>query len=271
MRGFRELDRVLRGEATTPAEIASRKGLEIDLRPLVVANLILAAVYGVCMGFFGLFNRPVPEYQQLLADAVKVPALFVLTLIVTFPSLYVFNALVGSRLTPGSLARLMAAALAILLAVLAAFGPIVAFFSVTTTSYPFIVLLNVAVFTISGALGLYFLIQTLEKLAPLPSGERVRDTPPRSAEESVENLTRPVALPISPPRENSGRAIFWIWLVVSALVGAQMSWVLRPFIGSPDREFTWFRPRESSFFEAVGKSLSMFLGVTANEPRYDSR
>ena len=35
---------------------------------------------------------------QLFASAVKVPALFFLTLAVTFPSLYVFNALVGSRL-----------------------------------------------------------------------------------------------------------------------------------------------------------------------------
>jgi hypothetical protein len=30
-----------------------------------------------------------------------------------------------------------------------------------------------------------------------------------------------------------------------------MGWVLRPFIGSPDLPFAWFRPRESNFFEAV--------------------
>jgi hypothetical protein len=40
----------------------------------------------------------------------KVPLLFGLTLLVTFPSLYVFNALVGSQLTLSSVLRLIVAA-----------------------------------------------------------------------------------------------------------------------------------------------------------------
>ena len=39
--------------------------------------------------------------MQVLASMVKVPLLFYLTLLVTLPSLYVFNALVGSRLRAG--------------------------------------------------------------------------------------------------------------------------------------------------------------------------
>jgi hypothetical protein len=39
------------------------------------------------------------SFMQIPASMLKVPALFLLTLIVTLPSLYVFNALVGSRLT----------------------------------------------------------------------------------------------------------------------------------------------------------------------------
>jgi hypothetical protein len=50
------------------------------------------------------------------------------------------------------------------------------------------------------------------------------------------------------------------WLVVFALVGAQMSWVLRPFIGNPERDFTWFRPRDGSFFQSVWSSLRALLG-----------
>ena len=99
MRGFRELDRILRG--------GPQPGAPVPLGPLVVANVVLAAVYGVCMGFFGVFGRPEPDFRFVLADAVKVPLLFVMTLVVTFPSLYVFNALVGSRLGPVDLARLI--------------------------------------------------------------------------------------------------------------------------------------------------------------------
>ena len=47
-----------------------------------------------------------------------------------------------------------------------------------------------------------------------------------------------------------------IWVIVFALVGAQMSWVLRPFIGSPTPPFEWFRERESNFFIAVWNSLT---------------
>jgi hypothetical protein len=41
-----------------------------------------------------------------------------------------------------------------------------------------------------------------------------------------------------------------LWLIVFALVGAQMSWVLRPFIGG-EAEFALFRARGSNFFQAV--------------------
>ena len=125
----------------------------------------------------------------------------------------------------------------------------------------------VAVFTVAGVFGLYFLLQTLEKLSRLPRYEEEPAPPPPVASEPAEAapaeappglvLARPVAPPPSPV--NSVRTVFWIWLVVFALVGAQMSWVLRPFIGSPDREFTWFRPRESNFFQAVYDSIYYML------------
>jgi hypothetical protein len=47
--------------------------------------------------------------------------------------------------------------------------------------------------------------------------------------------------------------------VIYALVGAQMSWILRPFIGTPGLEFELFRPRHGSFFEAICKALWQFL------------
>jgi hypothetical protein len=191
---------------------------------------------------------------------LKVPALFLLTLAVTFPSLYVFNALVGSRLTPVALGRLLAAALGVTLAVLASFGPIVAFFSVTTTSYPFIVLLNVAIFAVAGLLGLGFLLQTLYRLsAALRSlGEEHAPEPPPSPTASE---GPPSVVPVlrSQPADGRVKAVFVCWLIVFGVVGAQMSWVLRPFVGAPEQPFTWFRTRESSFFESVLRTLQRLL------------
>ena len=127
---------------------------EIPLGGVTLVLVLLGMIYGLCMGVFALVSAD--NRMQMIASAVKVPALFVLTLVVTLPSLYVFNALVGSRLTVGSLVRLFVAALGVNVAVLASLGPIVAFFAISTTSYSFMVLLNVLIFAVSGLLGFTF-------------------------------------------------------------------------------------------------------------------
>jgi 2-keto-3-deoxy-galactonokinase len=55
------------------------------------------------------------------------------------------------------------------------------------------------------------------------------------------------------------KAIFRIWVIVFGLVGAQMGWVLRPFIGAPDQPFTLFREREGNFFQAVWEQIVSML------------
>src|SRR5262245_51244832 len=119
---IKALDRVLRGEATQVS--ALRQGvLDVPVGGLTAVLVLLGAVYGFCMGWYALFNRDAPEYRQVVASMVKVPALFALTLLVTFPSLYVFNALVGSRLGLTAMLRLLVAAMGVTLTVLASFGP----------------------------------------------------------------------------------------------------------------------------------------------------
>ena len=95
---FQELDRLLRGELTGVSSLRSG-GIEISPWRLSACIIVLAMVYGACMGTFALFRMKVPSVNQVVASMVKVPLLFYLTLLVTLPSLYVFNALVGSRLT----------------------------------------------------------------------------------------------------------------------------------------------------------------------------
>ena len=284
-----ELDRILRGEKTRVADLRNGE-LDIPLRGVTCILVILGMIYGVCMGCYAVINFG--RGMQMLACIVKVPALFFLTLAVTMPSLYVFNAIVGSRLTVGSLARLFVAALGVNLALLSSLGPIVAFFSINTTSYSFMVLLNVLVFAVSGVLSLAFLLQTLHRLniaprvpPPLPSVETPSATTTEmssDAENAVGDTTETQRLEQEALDRNAGEAsqtdepgplvsleghvlgrhvktVFACWMVVFGLVGAQMSWVLRPFIGAPGMEFQWFRPRGSNFFEAVWKALASLL------------
>src|SRR5258707_15751300 len=118
------LDRILRGDATRREEISDGQ-IKIDAAGIAVLIVVLGMIYGLCMGSFS-WMKEIPDtvkdsngrYLQWFATIIKVPALFYLTLAVTFPSLYVFNALVGSRLTLVSLFRLLVASLAVNLAVL---------------------------------------------------------------------------------------------------------------------------------------------------------
>src|SRR5687767_11213029 len=224
---IRSLDRILKGEATRLTDLR-RGSLDIPLGGLSLVILVLGAFYGACMGAYAIIDRHGTEaasdgYAQLFASAVKVPALFFLTLAVTFPSLYVFNALVGSRLSLGSLLRLLVAALGVMMALLASFGTITVFFAVSTDSYAFMVLLNVVLFAVAGFLGLGFLLQTLHRLY----NAQITPPPPPAAPESLGNMPGSMPGDVVPELPEPGaldriegqvssvnvRTVFRIWVV----------------------------------------------------------
>ena len=74
--------------------------------------------------------------------------------------------------------------------------------------------------------------------------------PGAEAETDAEVKTRRLPRFPRPPR-----LVFVVWLGIYAVVGAQMGWILRPFIGTPDMPFTVFRDRESNFLLAVVEAL----------------
>jgi hypothetical protein len=261
---IKTLDRILRGQATQSTDLREG-GFDVPIFGLAVVIEMLGIIYGLCMGLFSVTPGGNGHPIQILATMLKTPALFLSTLVVTFPSLYVFNALVGSRLLVLSVLRLLIASLAVMLAVLASIGPIVAFFSFTTISYEFMVLLNVFVFAIAGLLGLAFLLQTLHRMSIT-----IITSPPAlnpNVPDRDENQSEPSETITPGPLDHSSehvlaphvKTVFRIWVIVFGLVGCQMAWVLRPFIGHPGEPFTWFRHPHSNFFQAVaGAAIKLF-------------
>ncbi len=160
---FKELDEVLRGHKGD-AELLAGGTSHIRIKPLVSVSIVLGIIYGLFMGLYAVLTRTPPCYAQMFASAIKVPLLFILTLIITFPSLYVFSALLGVRLGPKDTLRLILAPVTANLAVLASLGPITGFFTLSTSSYPFMKLLNFFVFAVSGVIGLKVLLEMLAKL-----------------------------------------------------------------------------------------------------------
>ncbi len=258
---LRELDEVLRGHKADPRLLA-RGTAHIPVGPLSAMAVLLGVGYGICMGLYAVATRTPPSLMQTIAAAIKVPALFFLTLVVTFPSLYVFSALLGVRMTPKDTLRLILVPITVNLGVLASLGTITAFFTLSTTSYPFMTLLNVFFFGVSGIIGLRVLLTMLSRLEEVqaPQIDPPPAASPTGAGENSSQAQPPK--PAAPPRwqgRTAAHTTFQVWVVIYALVGAQMGWILRPFIGSPNLPFVWFRGRESNIFAAVIRTIGTLL------------
>jgi len=234
---LRDTDALLRGD------LAPREGLAVGVLDVPVGRvlriaLVAGVIAGASTGAFGVL-RGTGHLAQILASAIKVPLLFCATLAVTAPSLCAFSALARSSLGATATLRLLALANTTALALIASFAPIVLFFALCTESYAFMVLLDTAAFGVGGAVGLAVLLRMLRHVFPA--------TPTADA-------TLPHAVNVVP------RRLFRAWVIVFALVGAQMAWVLRPFLGAPGLPFEWFRARESNVFAALLKALGNVFG-----------
>lgn len=278
IRWFKQLDEVLRGDATRDGRLDNTPTVQvqggehdvrgrISLRGLTAVAVLLSAVYGLSVGAFAAIRTGGAELQQMFASATKMPMLFFLTLLVTLPSLYVFSALVGARMKIGAVCRLLVAMLGVVTAVLASFAPIVVFFGVSTTSYPFMKLLNVAMCAVAGILGLAFLVRTLRAMvgeSPAEGSEPAAtiEIAKAAGQEGQADAQDTVVIKTAERSEADRRAsvVFRVWVVLFAFVGVQMSWVLRPFIGDPALPFAWFRNRESNFFTDVWSALVALFG-----------
>jgi hypothetical protein len=245
MRGLLgDLDDLLRGKKSDPEVLAGGTG-HLAVRRSFVYVVVLGAVYGLAMGLYASMTREPGTSEQLLSSAMKVPLLFLLSLVVTLPSFVVFSALLGVKLSPREAVRVIVAAILVNVAVLASFAPILAFFTICTTSYPFLKMLNVLFFVVAGGIGVGFfrkLVASLEK-AHVPEREGVPQSP-------------------TPEERLTSRRLLRIWVVIYVLVAGQMAWVLRPLIGTPDEPFVWFKfdDRGGSFLLDLSETVKALFG-----------
>jgi hypothetical protein len=231
-------------------DLLRRDSPPIDAGTLVFVILCEGALYGACMALYGL--RWGTDYGGLHVAAVmvKVPALFLLTLVVTAPSLYVFSALSRSQLRFQQVVRLLLAATALSLAVLASFAPVVAFFTFSTKSHPFMQLLNAALFTIGGLIGMRFVWKRL--------GEALYEVPPSTttAKSAPFGVPLPIASePVRAPADARLGRVVLTWFLIYGTVAAQMAWILRPFVGTPHMPQELFRNTEKNIFYGLAQAL----------------
>jgi hypothetical protein len=228
-RGYFELiDAILRRREDFFAEIFEGRKLRSITRMFVVTIAVLSLVYGITMGassFGAGFNR---GFLQMVSSGLKVPALYLLTLAICFPALFIILVLMGSKLSFTQTLSLILLALTLNSILLAACAPIVFFFIITGSTYDFVKLLHVAVMAFSGAWAMAALWHGLREMC------------------EKSNLYPKQAI-----------RIMQVWILVFGFVGTQMAWSLRPFVGAPSEPFKVFRGElEGNFYSAVAHSVA---------------
>ena len=253
---LRDLDRVLQ------AGISGTMSSPPPVSRLVRIVIMLGTCVGAGIGMFAIFRGVADDsmsqsrvWMQPIASALKVPALFLLTVATTLPSLYVFNMLLGPGLGMRDLTRTIFRSLVVMVTVLTSVIPIILFFSIVTSNYSFMKILVAAFATFAGLLGIRVILGELmrESKPDLPCS-----TPQTPGEPVVSTTAADRTLRL---RSGGNLVLFFVWSSIFALVGSQMAWILRPFIGSPDADFTWFRPSGGNLFLDLFETLrGLFAG-----------
>ena len=224
MKDLAVIEAILRNRHHFFVEIRDGEGLNEKMRAMLISSLLFLALYGAVLG-------STHSLWQTLSSAAKLPILFLATLIVCSPTLYFFNVLFGSDQSLTQNIALILTAITVTAVILLSFAPIVLFFLLTTSNYQFFKLMNVAIFAVSGLVGVLFLGQ----------GMHIVTTANREG-------------------TAARRRVLWLWIVVYAFVGSQMAWTLRPFIGAPSMQFELFRQLGGNFYTNVFASIGEILG-----------
>jgi len=218
------IETILRQRAAFFRQIRDAEGVRSKIRAMLLSSAAFFALYGAVMGSS---HSP----AQALSSAIKLPLLFLATLIVCSPTLYFFNVLFGSNQSLTQNVALMLTAITVTAVLLLSFAPIVVFFLLTTAGYQFFKLLNVTIFAVCGIVGVIFLAQ----------GMRIVSAAGKEG-------------------ASARRWVLWLWVLVYAFVGSQMAWTLRPFIGAPSMKFELFRQLGGNFYTNVFASIGEILG-----------
>lgn len=195
-------DRVVRGDLP----IADALPLRRAAPPLLTLILLFGGLYGAVMGSFGSMEGG--RSLQVLYSAIKAPLLLLVTFSLSLPSFFVFNTLYGLREDFPQALRALLAGQAGVTILLASLAPLTLLWNISTTGHQEAILFNALMFGVATIGGQVVLRRYYWGLLQ---------------------------------RDARHRRLLQFWGVLYAFVGVQMGWVLRPFVGDPQKSIAFFR------------------------------
>ncbi|MEV6600272.1 hypothetical protein AB0M36_25995 [Actinoplanes sp. NPDC051346] len=286
--GLLVIERILRDRQGIWQQVVEDRSLSKLTGQMLISAVIALACYGAVLGSFH-------SVLMALTSAVKLPLLFLVTLAICLPTLYLFNLVFGARLSVRQSLALVMVALTVTAMLALAFAPIALFFLITAPDYGFFKLLNVVILALSALVGLRFLTGGMRVLnengllapekkeipapqpatapapEPVPVGAAANGTPaanaaPAAAAQPVVSVPpgymltpigqqRPAPQPVRQPAPPS-MTLLYVWILLFGFVGTQLAWTLRPFFGSPGMKFSLYRDIDGNFYAEILRTLS---------------
>ncbi|RAO56314.1 hypothetical protein LUPAC06_03525 [Micromonospora saelicesensis] len=187
------IERILRDRESIWQQIVAERDLNALTGRMLTSSAIALACYGAVLGFF---HSPL----MALTSALKLPLLFLVTLVICLPTLYLFNLVFGARLSVRQSLALVMVAITVTSMLAVAFAPISLFFLITANDYGFFKLLNVSILTLSALVGLRFLTSGMQVLNDhgLLAPEAANATVDGQASAPAPAQAVPVAVPAGP-------------------------------------------------------------------------
>ena len=189
----------------------------------VLIICVFTFLYGIVMGSYHSF-------LQSLVAGLKVTFLFLSAIIICFPSFFVIQQVLGSRMTLRQMVIIILSGFVLTSAIALSFAPIVILFQVTGGNYHFLQLLHVAIFIFSGIFGMRLMVEALKFAC------EKKDIYP-----------------------HIGVTVFRIWIIILAFAGIQIAWNLRPFLCNKTEDFKLFRKYEGNFYTAIVYSVQQLV------------
>ncbi|WP_204105998.1 MULTISPECIES: hypothetical protein [Spirulina sp. CCY15215] len=225
MNHFAVLMEFLRDRLQFLENIRDGKYIEKYILAFAVCSSLFLGLYGGILGSFS-------GWLQAISSAIKLPALYLLTLLICLPSLFFFDVVCGSKRTFWQYCCLLLASMSVVSIMLFGFAPISLFFRLSMDDYNFFKLLNVVILIVSSFVGVQFFYRGILFINDI---------------EGVQPKRRDISVKA--------------WLVLYGFVGSQLGWTLRPIFGSPGKSFEIFRNLESNFYAHLVHIISQFFGI----------
>jgi hypothetical protein len=206
----------------------------------LIINQIL--IICACTFIYGMVMGSYHSFLQSAVAGIKVVFLFLCTLLICFPSFFIIQQVLGSKMKLRQMMIIVLSGFVLTSVIALSFSPVVIFFQITGGNYHFLQLLHVVIFIFSGIFGMRLIVDALkfacEKRSIYPQ---------------------------------IGVNVFRIWILILAFVGIQLSWNLRPFLCNKNEDFKLFRKYEGNFYTAIVYSVQQLASRKDVQEKEESK